>query len=128
MTTDTRATILVAEDDGRLRALLSDLLERDGHRVLQAPDGVRMVRLLAEEDQVDALILDVNFGTDDGISLGRELRHDRPELPIALLTDEGTVLETSTRAAGVTDVFLETPFRLEELRATLEELLERRSP
>lgn len=127
MTTDTRATILVAEDDGRLRALLSDLLERDGHRVLQAPDGVRMVRLLAE-DQVDALILDVNFGTDDGISLGRELRHDRPELPIALLTDEGTVQETSSRAAGVTDVFLETPFRLEELRATLEELLDRRSP
>jgi two-component system, OmpR family, response regulator MprA len=124
MTTDTRATILVAEDDRRLRALLSDLLERDGHRVLQAPDGVRMVRLLAE-DQVDALILDVNFGTDDGISLGRELRQDRPDLPIALLTDEGTVPETSTRAAGVTDVFLETPFRLEELRATLEELLDR---
>jgi DNA-binding response OmpR family regulator len=127
MTTDTRATILVAEDDGRLRALLTDLLERDGHRVLQAADGVRMVRLLAE-DEVDALILDVSFGTDDGISLGRELRHDRPELPIALLTDEGTVPETSARAAGVTDLFLEMPFRLEELRATLEELLDRRSP
>jgi DNA-binding response OmpR family regulator len=126
MTTDDRATILVAEDDGRLRALLSDLLERDGHHVLQAEDGIRMVRLLAEED-VDALILDVAFGTDDGISLGRELRQDRPELPIALLTKEGTVAETATRAVGVTDVFLETPFRLEELRATLEELLERRS-
>jgi DNA-binding response OmpR family regulator len=127
MTTDTQATVLVAEDDGRLRALLTDLLERDGHRVLQAADGVRMVRLLAE-DEVDALILDVSFGTDDGISLGRELRHDRPELPIALLTDEGTVPETSARAAGVTDLFLEMPFRLEELRATLEELLDRRSP
>jgi len=126
MTTDHRATILVAEDDGRLRALLSDLLERDGHRVLQAADGVRMVRLLAEDD-VDALILDVNFGTDDGISLGRELRQDRPELPIALLTNEGTVSETATRAAGVTDLVLETPFRLEELRATLEELLVQRS-
>jgi DNA-binding response OmpR family regulator len=126
MTTDTRVTILVAEDDGRLRALLSDLLERDGHRVLQAGDGVRMVRLLAE-NQVDALILDVNFGTDDGISLGRELRHDRPNLPIALLTGEGTVSETATRAAGVTDVILETPFRREELRATLEELLHPRN-
>jgi DNA-binding response OmpR family regulator len=125
MTTDERTTILVAEDDERLRALLTDLLERDGHRVLQAPDGIRMVRLLAE-DSVDALILDVNFGTDDGISLGRELRQDLPELPIALVTDEGTVPDTALRAAGVTDVFLETPFRREELRATLEELLNRR--
>jgi DNA-binding response OmpR family regulator len=127
MTTDTRATILVAENDGRLRALLSDLLERDGHRVLQAADGVRMVRLLAE-DRVDALILDVNFGTDDGISLGRELRQDRPELPIALLTGEGTVPDTALRAAGVTDVILETPFRREELRAALEQLLDRLRP
>jgi DNA-binding response OmpR family regulator len=126
MTTDDQATILVAEDDGRLRALLADMLERDGHRVLQAADGIRMVRLLAEEE-VDALLLDVTFGTDDGISLGRELRHERPELPIALLTDEGTVAETATRASGVTDTFLETPFRREELRATLEELLHRGS-
>jgi CheY-like chemotaxis protein len=127
MTTDDRVTILVAEDDARLRTLLTSLLERDGYRVLQAADGVRMVRLLAEE-QVDALILDVTFGTDDGISLGRELRQDRPELPIALLTADSVVNETATRAAGVTDVFLPTPFTPEQVTSTLEQLLAGRRP
>lgn len=77
MAAQERATILAAEDNDRLRALLAALLELEGHRVLEAADGVRMVRLLIEE-QVDALILDVRFGADDGVALGPELRQELP--------------------------------------------------
>lgn len=119
-----RATILVAEDNERLRSLLTALLELEGHRVLEAADGVRMVRLLVEEP-VDALILDVRFGADDGVALGRELRQDLPRLPIALISGDSSAAEAVTRAAGVTDLFLSKPFTLADLRSTVEELLER---
>jgi len=65
MAAQERATILAAEDNDRLRALLTALLELEGHRILEAADGVRMVRRLIEEE-VDALILDVRLGADDG--------------------------------------------------------------
>jgi DNA-binding response OmpR family regulator len=127
MTTDERATILVAEDSERLRSLMAALLEREGHRVLEAPDGIRMVRLLAEE-RVDALILDVRFGTDDGISLARELRQELPNLPIALISGDSSAAEAMKRAADVTDLFIPKPLTLDELLGTVEELLARRSP
>jgi DNA-binding response OmpR family regulator len=126
MTKDDRATILVAEDNERLRSLLMALLEREGHRVLEAPDGVRMVRLVAEEE-VDALILDVRFGTDDGISLAQELRQEFPGLPIALISGDTSGPEAMRRAAGLTDLFIPKPFTLGELMGTVDELLARRS-
>jgi DNA-binding response OmpR family regulator len=126
MAAQERATILVAEDNERLRSLLTSLLELEGYRVLEAADGVRMDRLLVEQE-VDALILDVRFGSDDGIGLGRELREELPRLPIALINGDSSAAETVTRAAGVTDLFLSKPFTLAELRRTVEELLERRT-
>jgi DNA-binding response OmpR family regulator len=126
MAAQERATILVAEDDERLRSLLTALLQLEGYRVLEAADGVRMVRLLVEEP-VDALILDVRFGADDGVALGRELRHELPRLPIALISGDSSGSEAVSRAGGVTDLFLSKPFTLAELRSTVEELLERRT-
>lgn len=119
-----RATILVAEANDRLRALLTTLLELDGYRVLEAAEGVHMVRLLIEE-QVDALLLDVRFGADDGVALGRELRQELPRLPIALIGDDSSPAEAISRAAGVTDLVLPKPFTLAEVRSTVEELLDR---
>jgi DNA-binding response OmpR family regulator len=127
MTKDEQVTILVAEDNERLRSLVAALLEREGHRVLEARDGVRMVRLLAEED-VDALILDARFGTDDGISLARELRQELPDLPIAIISGDSSAPEAIQRAAGLTDLFIPKPFTLAELMGTVDELVARRGP
>lgn len=127
MTKDEQVTILVAEDNERLRSLVAALLEREGHRVLEAADGVRMVRLLAEED-VDALILDARFGTDDGISLARELRQELPDLPIAIISGDSSGPEAIQRASGLTDLFIPKPFTLAELMGTVDELVARRDP
>jgi CheY-like chemotaxis protein len=95
-------TILVAEDD----------------------DGIRVVRLLAEQD-VDALLLDVKLGIDDGVALAHELRLERPHLPIALMSGDNSAAEERERAAGLTDVFLEKPFTRPEVTATVQALLGR---
>jgi DNA-binding response OmpR family regulator len=119
-----QATILIADDNYGLRSLLSAVLTREGYRVLEAVDGVRALRLVVEEG-VDAALLDVNFGAEDGIAVGRELRRERPNLPIALMSGDHAVTEARERGAGLTGVFLTKPFTLETATATVEALLNR---
>ena len=121
-----RSTILIAEDNDGLRALLASLLRDEGFHVLEAGDGIRTVRLLAQHD-IDALLIDVRLGSEDGVALGRDLRLDRPDLPIALMSGDSSGSEAMSRAGGLTDVFLGKPFTLAALVATVEELLDRRT-
>jgi CheY-like chemotaxis protein len=115
-------TILVADDDDGLRSLLTSVLRREGYDVLEAADGIRVVRLLAEQE-VDALLLDVKLGVDDGVALAHELRLERPHLPIALMSGDSSAPDARERAVGLTDVFLGKPFTLPEVKATVEALL-----
>jgi two-component system, OmpR family, response regulator len=120
-----RPTILIADDNYGLRSLLRTILTREGYRVVEAVDGVRALRLLAEEG-VDAVLMDVHFGAEDGIALGRELRRERPNLPIALMSGDSAASEARKRGASLTNVFLMKPFTLERATATVEQLLGRR--
>ena len=115
-------TILVAENDELLRSQLRTILSRAGYRVLEAADGVRAVRLVAEQ-HVDALLLAVSLGGDDGGALGHELRLDRPDLPIALVSGKSTVDDAKQRANGLTDLVLAEPFTLEAVTGVARKLL-----
>jgi CheY-like chemotaxis protein len=116
---------MIADDNYGLRSLLSAILTREGYRVVEAVDGVRALHLLAEE-AVDAVLMDVHFGTEDGIALGRELRRIRPNLPIALMSGDGAETDARKRGAALTSVFLTKPFTLETATATVGQLLGRR--
>jgi DNA-binding response OmpR family regulator len=118
-------TILIAEDDDELRSLLTTILAHEGYRVLEAGDGIRLVRLLAEQE-VDVLVLDIRLGADDGVALGREIRLDRPDLPILLMSGDSSAAEALKDAGGVTDLFLAKPFTSESVTAAVVEILERR--
>jgi CheY-like chemotaxis protein len=115
-------TILVADDDDGLRSLLTSVLRGEGYDVLEAADGIRVVRLLAEQE-VHALLLDVKLGVDDGVALAHELRLERPHLPIALMSGDSSAPGARERAVGLTEVFLEKPFTLPEVKATVDALL-----
>lgn len=126
MATSELATVLVVDNDAALRSLVAEVLDHEGYRVLEAGNGVRTIRLLAQE-QVDVLLLDVRLDLEDGVALGRELRLDWPDIPIALMSGDSSAVEAMGRAVGLTDLFLSKPFTPENLTATVEELLARRA-
>jgi two-component system cell cycle sensor histidine kinase/response regulator CckA len=118
-----RGTILVADDNDALRSLLESILSREGYRVVEAADAEDAVRLLREEE-IDAALLDVRLGADDGVALGRQLRLERPSLPIALMSGSISVAEVRKRGADLTDVYLAKPFAVEAVTTIVEQLLD----
>ena len=70
---ESRGLILVVADQEPTRQLLRDMLELDGHRVIEADDGLTALALAAEHDP-DAILLDVTMPGLDGFDVCRRLR------------------------------------------------------
>ena len=87
-------TILVVEDNPMNRELLCDWLEAEGHEVLSAED-LTAARGLLQERQPDAVLLDVQLGNEDGLSLAAWMRKQPNlcHLPVIAVTAHAMVTE-----------------------------------
>ena len=121
---DTKLPILVVEDEAAIRTGLCDLLAFRGYAptaVETGEDGLR--HALAESYAL--VLLDLMLPGMSGFDVCRELRAERPEQPILILTARGAeedVLEGFRRGA---DDYVTKPFSLSELMARVEALLRR---
>ena len=72
------STILIADDEARIRRLVSDFLKRDGHTILEAADGKAALELIENRrPTLDLAILDVMMPGMDGFEVLRELERGR---------------------------------------------------
>lgn len=122
-TMDGSQHILVVDDDEEFRALVTDILVRNGYRVSVAQNGVVMMQTLAVA-RVDLVILDIRMPGESGLSLCRKLRA-AGTMPIIMLT----ALRTETdRVIGLemgADDYLSKPFGRRELLARIRAVLRR---
>jgi two-component system nitrogen regulation response regulator NtrX len=119
-----RSLILLADDDVKLLANLSDILGKSGYAVLTAERNDRILDLLAE-NPVDALILDLVMPPHDGMSGLKNVRETFPALPVIILSGHGTIANAvEAIKAGAFD-FLEKPIEWERILITLENALQR---
>ena len=80
-------TILIADDEERIRRLVSDFLRRDGYTVLQAADGGQAMELIDQKlGSIVLIILDVMMPVYDGWSVLRHIRSKNTEVPVMMLT------------------------------------------
>lgn len=80
-------TILIADDEERIRRLVSDFLRRDGYTVLQAADGGQAMELIDQRlPSIDLIILDVMMPVYDGWSVLRHIRSKDTQVPVMMLT------------------------------------------
>ncbi len=118
--------ILTVEDDPAIRRGIVDSLQFAGYEVLEAADGPQGLQM-ALRCEYDLLLLDLILPEPDGFEILRQLRRDRPTLPVIVLTARG---EETDRVRGLcegADDYVVKPFGVKELLARVEAVL-RRSP
>jgi DNA-binding NtrC family response regulator len=115
-------TVLVVDDDAAIRLLCRVNLELEGHRVFEAA-YLDQARTVLAEEQVDVVLLDLHLGNERGLDLLAELRRDRPEIAVALLT--GSPQARSPEEEATADAQISKPFEIEELGRTVRRLAEK---
>lgn len=123
---DGRHSILVVDDDHRMRRLLRLNLEKEGYRVATAEDGPASLEI-AELETPDLILLDVTMPEMDGFTVLRRLR-EFSEVPVILLTAKG---EEQDKVHGLdlgADDYLTKPFGPSELLARVRAALRRKQP
>lgn len=113
-------TILIADDEERIRRLVSDFLRRDGYTVLQAADGGQAMELIDQKlGSIDLIILDVMMPVYDGWSVLRHIRSKNTEVPVMMLTAR---TEENDEVFGFdlgADDYITKPFGTSELLARI---------
>lgn len=112
--------ILVADDESKLRLLLSDFLKGEGYEVVTAADGREALEIFnAAPDTVDLIVLDVMMPYVDGWRVCKEIRKTS-RVPIIMLTaksEEADELESFEKGAND---YIPKPFSLNVLLARIQ--------
>ena len=123
MLTSLSVTVLVVDDERRLRRLARRTLSDLGYQVLEAETATAATRLLEQDVSVDLLFTDVVMpGELDGRALGQWARRQRPGLKV-LLTSGFPQPAPDEQAGGDTLPFLGKPYSKEQLRDAVQTLL-----
>jgi DNA-binding response OmpR family regulator len=117
----TPLTILIADDDPRLRKVVGRALELEGYHAITAADGHQALDLALHES-IDLLILDITMPGPDGFSVAQQVRAVSP-VPILLITALTADAGLTRRLVGGADDYLLKPFGIAELAAHVAALL-----
>jgi signal transduction histidine kinase/CheY-like chemotaxis protein len=121
------ARVLVLEDEEQIRQMLVDALQRAGHHVESAADGLAGLARFQGGD-FDVVLTDLSLPERSGLDVARAVKRMRPGTPVVLITGWGHLLDPSLLAQSGVDLTLVKPFRLERLLSILEDALRLRRP
>ena len=122
-----KASILVIEDEQKIRTALTDFLEFHGFKVIEAVDGLEAERIVAKKD-FDLILLDLMLPKISGEQLCTKWRRDGLQTPVIMLTAKGQEKEKVTGLNLGADDYITKPFSLEELLARINAVLRRTDP
>lgn len=117
--------VLIIEDDDAIRKVVKQALEDDNiYQVAEASDGKTGLDMAWDGDY-SIIILDLMLPEMDGLSLCNELRKNKINTPILMLTAKDDVRDRVIGLETGADDYLIKPFHIEELLARVKALLRR---
>ncbi|MBE6760195.1 MAG: response regulator transcription factor [Ruminococcaceae bacterium] len=126
MSDNTRSiSILVADDEDRIRKLIADFLIREGFEVLEAADGAQTLSMCSGSRKPDLIVLDVMMPLMDGFTVLAELRKTS-DIPVILLTAKSSETDQLSGFRLGADDYVTKPFSPSLLVARVQALLRRR--
>lgn len=120
---NTARSILIVEDDVRVRRILSMFLLREGFQVRSVGTAEEMRRALAAR-KADLILLDLMLPGEDGLSVARELRAVS-DVAIIMLTGKGSTVDKVVGLEVGADDYITKPFDERELLARIRTVLRR---
>jgi DNA-binding response OmpR family regulator len=119
--------ILLAEDDAEMRSLVSSQLREDGYDVIEARNGVELVRAIHRFESifvpVHLVITDIRMPGFDGLEVLEYLRYANLAMPVIVMTAFGDSRTHITARANGAALVLDKPFDLDALRAAVARLV-----
>lgn len=121
----TGATLLLVEDDARIREALRLALTDEGYGVLEAATGEQALALLASEGpEPDVVLLDLMLPGIDGLVVCERIR-ERSDLPVIMVTARTGANEVIAGLEAGADDYVTKPVDADELSARIRALLRR---
>lgn len=118
-------TILVVDDESRMRKLIKDFLMTKGFRILEAEDGEKALEVYEQNKaKICLILLDVMMPKLDGWSVLRQIRQDS-KVPIMMLTARGEEQDELFGFELGVDEYISKPFSPKILVARVEAILKR---
>src|SRR5580692_8833543 len=109
---------LVIDDDKTFRDATCFLIEDEDHYA-EGVDSGQVGLTWLQEDKFDAVFLDMNLGRENGLDILSQIQKLYPQLPVVMITAQGSI-QTAVEAMrrGAAD-FLEKPFQREQFLTVL---------
>src|SRR5208337_420898 len=119
-------TVLVVDDEERIRSSLRGILSDEGFRVVETGRAPAVMDLIALERPA-LVLLDVWMPEIDGIELLREIKTRRPEVEVIMLSGHANIQSAvAATRLGAAD-FIEKPFSVDGLLGSISRVLARES-
>lgn len=116
-------TVLVVEDDEKIRRVLRNVLEDDGFAVLEAADAAGAL-VLVESHALDLVTLDIQLGKDNGMDILRRIRAIST-VPVIMVTGKDDVIDRVLGLEIGADDYITKPFHVREVLARIHAVLRR---
>jgi two-component system, NtrC family, response regulator len=86
-----KGTILIIDDEEKLRSALSRIIELEGYRVFQADNARKGLQLLDQQRDISLVITDVRLPDMNGIQLLEKIKEQFPACEVIVITAYGTI-------------------------------------
>jgi len=119
-----KVTLLVVDDEERIRRLLNMYLTREGYEVEEAVDGADALEK-ALVNNYDCILLDLMMPEKDGLEVLEELREKKIMTPVMMLTAKGEESDRVTGFESGADDYIVKPFSPREVVLRVKAILRR---
>ncbi|MBQ8541000.1 MAG: response regulator transcription factor [Clostridia bacterium] len=123
----TKAKILVVDDEFKMRRLIRNFLEVNGHVVIEASDGEEALNIFYTTKDIDLIILDVMMPRVNGFDVLMEIRASS-SVPVIMLTARAQECDEIMGYDIGADQYITKPFSFKVLVAKVEAILRRTMP
>ncbi len=120
----TKRTVLIADDDPSIRALLRTFLESEGYAISEARTGGEVLNAISDGKKIDLLLMDIRMPELNGMDILQRINEQNLDVPVVLMTAFGTSnVAIKAIQLGAHD-YITKPFELDDVLMAIRRFFE----